>query len=770
MLRFCINEDFLFFHSQTGGTDSANTPAAQAPETEANETPSFSYDGAYSYAVNPGGYGSEVILSFNNRIIDYDSVPKVPATIIPADDYVRQPGESDSDYAINRWNRIVENMNNAYPNSAWSYYFEGMGVFASYGTTTFTLDSMTLDNQLYNAGRGSWWAVLELAAGIKPSDSNSQKAAKLKAVFSRCGSVGRDGGYETVSCDMVSMLRYLTGNNPEHVNYFATMDNINAAELAQQQQISNFMQNYSSNNADPTIEVEEASKPKPASGPPNSLENEIRNYIGERLRPIYARYFARMYDSPIYKYFEVSSLNSDIDSSKDGTECFSWKNEEDRQAFWNAVLDVLNQAMAKYGDQIANIYFDGDQPYFILKDSNKTVSCFSPGDYDASIPEDVRAEGYTMVGPLSGARYEDATDHGILFSSDMIVYDMDIPEQAPVDKNGDGMIPTKWPGIYVSKDGNVYAWDPVDNKYKGLYGISGLHLLCGETDAFLGSYTNNMTQEEYDLFIPLLFGLKRTNQPGVYMAQDGTFYKKSNTTTGRIYLQEIDIIDTSSSAQSSGSSGSANAPAFDTGSSPRNTLPRRPVNGTHTISNNSLMHEAQMASNTSAAANAYSAASAEKAQEVEFNSTATSRNAFSKRAVNSDNTAKEPLNKTVKDDENATLPEIFISFEDYEKESEEQAKPQGLIKDDRTGLYYKYNPVTNQKENWLWDPVQKRFDVFTIYELNTSKQDERILNIRMRLQAIMQRLNFTTDYSVCVDNDGNYYDYNPISGKFEIRN
>ena len=119
-------------------------------------------------------------------------------------------------------------------------------------------------------------------------------------------------------------------------------------------------------------------------------------------------------------------------------------------------------------------------------------------------------------------------------------------------------------------------------------------------------------------------------------------------------------------------------------------------------------------------------------------------------------------NKTQSDD-------TVITIEDYEKEAKEAAAQKGLIRDDKTGIYTKYDPVTSQTYNWLWNPFVKSFDIYTDAELETSSADERINRIRRRRQAILQRLNLTTDPNICKDKDGNFYDYNEKTGRFELR-
>ena len=136
-----------------------------------------------------------------------------------------------------------------------------------------------------------------------------------------------------------------------------------------------------------------------------------------------------------------------------------------------------------------------------------------------------------------------------------------------------------------------------------------------------------------------------------------------------------------------------------------------------------------------------------------------------------DNLLETAKNKAQEDDakNDDNKPPVLITFDDYEAEAAEQAKKQGLIRDEKTGLYSKYDPTTHQTYNWLWNPETKKFDVFTNAELNTNNPDDRIIRLRQRRQAIIQRLSFTSDSTVCVDKDGNYYDYNEVTGKFEIR-
>ena len=136
-----------------------------------------------------------------------------------------------------------------------------------------------------------------------------------------------------------------------------------------------------------------------------------------------------------------------------------------------------------------------------------------------------------------------------------------------------------------------------------------------------------------------------------------------------------------------------------------------------------------------------------------------------------DTLTKAAMTETRVDDaeKDDNKPPVLIVFDNYEAEAVEQAKKQGLIRDEKTGLYSKYDPVTHLTYNWLWDPETKKFDVYTNAELNTNNPDDRIIRLRQRRQAIIQRLSFTADSSVCVDKDGNYYDYNEATGKFEIR-
>ena len=699
---------------------------------------SSTVDGTYSYKVNEDGYGSEIILQPNDRIIDYNSVPKVSATIIPEDDYVRKDGESDMDYQTNRWNNIAEKFLEAFPDDTQTldFYLSQMGSLAKFGPITFELDSTTLDQMFDGSG---WTEVLFLAAGIEPSDTNSEKEAKILNFFKKVGSVDTSKSPSEATCDMVDMLQYLAGKNSQGVNYFATMLNINKAEQDKLQEIRDNMASYSSDDADPSIEVEEYSPVNDVKDRSNEdLVNEIRQYMGEQLRDIYARYFARMHDEHSFKYFEYnpsSDTTGNIDSSKAQTEYLTWKNEEDRQAFWAAIQDVINDVMAKYGDSISNIYFDGDQPYFTLNGSSEAHTGLIGGSYNDYIPADLRDEGYQMVDVLTGSRHEDATDHRVIFTNNLEVYETDIPDKAPVDKNGDAMIPTKWPGLYVAKDGKVYAWDSVDKKYKGLNSyVNGEDLLAGKY---------NLENVQLDLLVPLLYGLNKTNQPGLYQSQDGKFYTISSNYTGKISLVETDVIELNPSA---------GAPPVEpeiTDDEPdSNTPPKNPVEARITSPQRPIPNPAVSGFGM--------------------------RTFDDNTPIKSDVKVDTPLEPEKPKEPEVTEPEVLITANDYKKEANDnvdelQEKVGNVI--NNNGVYF--NVVNGKRYNYIWDPFEHKWLSYTADDIQSgnsgNKSDKTIARIQMILAALRQGLTFTVNPKVCIDSNGDYYDFDEKTGTFEKR-
>ena len=704
-------------------------------------------DGTYSYTVNEGGYGSEIILQPNDRVIDYNSVQKVKATVIPEDDYVRKDGESDIDYQTNRWNNIAEKLLAAFPDDTHTldFYLSQMGSLAKFGPVTFELDGTTLDKLFDGSG---WTEVLFLAAGIEPSDTNKEKEAKLLNFFKKVGSVDTSKSPSEATYDMVTMLQYLAGKNSQGVNYFATMLNINKAEQKKLQEIRDNMESYSSDNVDPSIEVEEASSVQPAAdGSNDDLVNEIRQYMGEQLRTIYARYFARLHDDYIFKYFELNpsdETTGNIDSSKNQTEYLTWKNEEDRQAFWSAIQDVIKNVMEKYGDSISNIYFDGDQPCFTLKGSSEAHTGLVGGSYNDYIPYDLRAEGYQMVDVLTGSRHEDATDHHVIFTTNLEVYETDISNKAPVDKNGEAMLPTKWPGLYVAKDGKVYAWDSVDKKYKGLSSnLSGEELLAGKY---------SLENVQLDLLVPLLYGLKKTNQPGLYQAKDGKFYTISSSYTGKISLVETDVVELNPSA---------NARDFEPEVQDDEDDPEEPP-----------VDEPETTPTTQ------SAPTRRISPQISFRK-------FDDRSILDPEIRKFDNNTVVKDDEKVvptlnsdepeeTEPEELMTSEDYKKEAkdnvEELQRKVGTVISEH-GLYY--NVVGGKRYNYVWDPFEHKWLSYDSDDLRSgkpgSKSDKTLMKIRMIAAALKLGLIFTVNPKICKDSNGNFYDFDETTGTFKKR-
>ena len=436
--------------------------------------------------------------------------------------------------ATAEFRKVVSNMKADFPDKIgdqygeWNYWLESMEVFATYGkTSTFNLDANWLDR--FGEEEGGWERVLAFAAGVSQKDSNKTKEAKLIQLVEKMGGSSGEGAYfKTITFSMTEMVRYLVGNNPEHVNYFATMDNIEAAEYELMEQIRNNMENYSSDNVDTNIEVEALSGDKPIDCD-KDLMNEIMNWIGDLTAPLYNKYYARAgYGGP-YIYFEYggSILHGNVDSSKNGREGLKWKNESDRQEFWKQLEALVPKILAKYGDVLTEFYFDGEVFRFKIAGMENAYSMMAGG----TSWQNEQCAVYVVN------RFEDTTDHPVYYTSDMKVYETKVPSKAPVDSNGDAMIPTKWPGIYTAKDGKVYCWDSVTQKYVGIHSYYGDDLLAGKYDDLMKG-----SQEEYDLVLPLLFGYNRTNHPGVY-EKNGKFYIKSNTDSGRTMLLELDVVD-----------------------------------------------------------------------------------------------------------------------------------------------------------------------------------------------------------------------------------
>ena len=96
-----------------------------------------------------------------------------------------------------------------------------------------------------------------------------------------------------------------------------------------------------------------------------------------------------------------------------------------------------------------------------------------------------------------------------------------------------------------------------------------------------------------------------------------------------------------------------------------------------------------------------------------------------------------------------------------------------MIYDNKSNAYYKYDSSTSTKYNYVWDPNNNKWLVYTDNQMSATNTDDKtqqtLLRVKMILSALMQNLSFTSDLKVCRDKDGNYYDYNEKSGKFEKR-
>ena len=434
--------------------------------------------------------------------------------------------------------RVVQNLKEAFPDesqTSWSYWISQMEDYASYGkTTTFDLNANWLDN--FSETLGGWERVLAFAAGITQKDSNKTKEEKLvKFVKSMGGTVETGILNQSIIFSMSEMLRYLVGNNPEQVNYFATMDNIEAAELEFAEKVRDYMKNYSSAETDSSIKVEKLENDKQTKVD-NKFMNEIQNWIYDLVSPLYNKYYARSGPGGPYIYFSEggSILNNNVDSNKHGTEPLKWKNESDRQAFWEQLKAFVPQIMEKYGDVITEFYFDGEVFRFKIA---------GMGNCGA-----MTAGGTTWRNPecadYVNNRFEDTTDHPVFFTTDINVYETKIPSKAPADENGNAMIPTKWSGIYTTKEGWVYCYDSITQKYVGIDCGLGDWLLMGADDIIMDDhYGHAIPAEEYDLVLPLLFGYNKTNLSGVY-EKDGKFYMRSDARiSGKVTLLEIDLVN-----------------------------------------------------------------------------------------------------------------------------------------------------------------------------------------------------------------------------------
>ena len=139
--------------------------------------------------------------------------------------------------------------------------------------------------------------------------------------------------------------------------------------------------------------------------------------------------------------------------------------------------------------------------------------------------------------------------------------------------------------------------------------------------------------------------------------------------------------------------------------------------------------------------------------------------------VNQNPTLRQPHQVEEQPDTDTDKPKITKKIEDYMVEYEKEVKKlsgKTLIKDKVSGIYYSMS--YGAKANMLWNPADRKIEILQDNETAVNdKAKERLLNKRALSQAIVQRLNLTSDPKICCDSEGNYFDYNEKTGKFEPR-
>ena len=386
--------------------------------------------------------------------------------------------------------------------------------------------------------RNDLLGIIEFAAGISVDDKPSVKTEKLKTLFKSLNYTPLSNTNDDLVqgyVNGVDLYRYLLGNNPENIDYFATHNAMLNATGDARQKKEDWLKSHPTvdYDYDSSISIEEYSdsyidKIKfrqsyfETQADADKAE-EIYNFIADLVAPLYNKWYEKL-GANNYKYFtEDDSAWYDVDSDYYAKRGLGWKNDSDRENCYKEFAAVAQQIIEKYGDLFSSFTFDGEKFVYTLKNAE---GVFTPT---------VENTG-NMYHPFDKGYFEACCDNPISFLP-VITYATNPPEALPVDEDGGTIVKTDYKGILVSTTGNIYLWDEIEQKYwkldgskmgyPNLYQVAS-EILSGNCDKLLchtpnlGLDTSIMNYIDL-LAFSLINGYNRTSSPNI-LEKDGVYY------------------------------------------------------------------------------------------------------------------------------------------------------------------------------------------------------------------------------------------------------
>ena len=603
---------------------------------------------------------------------------------------------------------FVSEFTHPYPNGG-NTLLQGSDMISPPGTLrTDEIIDLILEDTLCPY-RGDLLGVIEVAAGISVDDKPSVKTAKLKALFKSLNYTplkGAEDDFVTGYVNGVDLYRYLLGNNPENIDYFATQAAMwnsvgNSRQEKEDWLKSNPTVDYDYDSSIPIDDYSYTYLDKISfrhvyfeTQTDADKAEEIFNYIADLVAPLYNKWYEKL-GANNYKYFTDGAGEwYDVDSDYYAKRGLVWKNDSDRENCYNEFAAVAQQIIEKYGDLFSSFTFDGEKFVYTLKNAE---GVFTPT---------VENTG-NMYYPFDKGYFEASCDNPVSFLP-VTTYTTNPPEALPVDEDGGTIVKTDYEGILVSTTGNIYLWDEIEQKYWKFDGNSfgyppyqvASEILNGNCEKLLhhtpnlGLDTSMMNYIDL-LAYSLIYGYNRTSSPNIF-EKDGVYYTIDENRLRNFGIEPLKIVKMETPT----------------------TIPTN-------------------------------------ASRVEI-----SDNDFGGEVDETSETTEEPKE--------------LMTSEDYKHEAqknvEELQKKVGNVINNN-GLYYN---VFNEKTYcYVWNPYEHKWLTFAPNDITSDKAKDSANKALTRIQRILavlkQGLIFTTNPNVCKDKDGNYYDYNEKTGRFEKR-
>ena len=283
--------------------------------------------------------------------------------------------------------------------------------------------------------------------------------------------------------------------------------------------------------------------------------NEIYNYIQDLITPIYQKWYQRGADGE-YIYFGNDPVKwQDFDSDGYATLAYFWQNESDRQACFNEMNAAAQQIIDKYGDLFTSFNFDGEKFVYTLEGADFSNG-YTNGAFNVAGAFKDFHPGYCQA----------CTDLPVSYIMPDKTYYTNPPEALPVDEGEGTLLKSKYDGILVSTNGNVYVWDEIKQEYYRYHSENcnlAAEILNGDTRKLAWTSGDNYMN---GLLMSLVFKFNRTSVDSIF-EKDGIYYMFDSNRLhmfgyNRFLLVEIDT-ETVQPKKSESNNTTSNAPVFE---------------------------------------------------------------------------------------------------------------------------------------------------------------------------------------------------------------